>query len=92
MAALSGAQVDVVLEEGVGVFRVALYRLQKVTTNDTLEVSERFSKVLAAAFIGVTAQVAVFSLPVSANTTLTLNPLGLAGDACYVLVVGASAP
>lgn len=90
MAVLSAAQVDVLYDDNGGTLRSVLYRLQRVTTNDTFDVSDKFAKLVAAAFIGVTTQASVFSLPI-AGTVITVNPGSLASDAVLVLVTGASA-
>ncbi len=87
MAALAGAQIDLRKEEGSGQ-RASFYLFHNVTSNDTVDLSARFSRIVAAAMIGSTAVVAVNALTI-AGAVLTFNPAGLVNDDVFVLVVGA---
>ncbi len=87
MAVLTGAQFVKVWEDGLS-DKTALYALRNVSTSDTANVSSDFSIVKRAVVLGTTVS---GSLSASVATTVVTMPAGLASDAAYMLVWGASA-
>lgn len=86
MAQLSGAQVAVQWQNGVA-DKAALYALRGVNSGDTAILAE-FSVVKQAIVMGTTTSLA-FTAAIENLNQITL-PAGLAEDAGYLLVYGAS--
>lgn len=83
------ANATVVYSEGLGPL-VVLYRIRKVDTADTLDVSGKFALAEIATAISAsdTALLVVTGTP---GTTLTLTLAGVADDTVYLLVYGQAA-
>ena len=74
-----------------GEYRVALFELKGVTTNDTLDVGNYFKSVKTAVCIGVTASQLVTNLTSGiAGTVVTVSPASLDLDNVVVVASGAS--
>lgn len=88
MPALPLAQLSQLYSDG-DASRAGLFALRNVTTADTIDVANWFSKVTFAAFISQTNTVS--GLPAVAGTVLTFGMAGLTKDAGLLLVLGGAA-
>lgn len=88
MTTLTGTQVVKVYSSGEA-DRVCLYALRKVTSADTIDLAADFSSPKQAFIMGATV-VGTAAVITITGTVLTL-PAGLAADAGWLLVWGASA-
>jgi len=70
--------------------RHAVIRLTGFTTGDTADLAAWFASVKAAILVSATAQKT--GVQAVAGTVVTLNTVGLAGDAGYLFAWGAIAP
>lgn len=85
------ANKTLVFSEG-DMVRTCLYRMTDVTTGDSVDVKQEFSKVTVVALIPVSINIPNF--PVSSpkeGTVITFVQVGLADEAMYLLVSGAAA-
>jgi len=87
MAALTPNQVFKLFSDG-DADRVALYALRKVTTGDTIDLTNDFMVCKQAAVVAATA--ADSQAAACSGVSVTM-PAGLANDAGYMIVWGASA-
>ncbi len=87
MAALTPQQVFRIFTEGEA-DRVVLYALRKITTGDTVDLTNDFMVCKQAAVVAST--VAAATAAACSGVTVTM-PAGLSSDAGYMIVWGASA-
>lgn len=72
--------------------RVALYRVLNASSGDTIDVGEHFRKVTAAYIMPASVAIPNFPpYPPAQGAVLTIEQVGLANEAIYLLVKGAAA-
>jgi hypothetical protein len=86
MAALAGAQAQRQWRAGNAVV-AGTYLILGVNTNDTLDLSADYRRILHTAFSPTTDAIP-FSLPAVAGTTLTFAQAGMTNESGYLFVTG----
>lgn len=72
--------------------RTCLYRVHDLTTGDTMDVVQEFSKITVVSIIPITVNIPNFpTSPEWTGTVITVPQVGLADDAMYMLVSGSAA-